>query len=66
MEASKSIKELNFRAWLDSPWKGFFVDRYGKVELKMKNDTGIQEKMLAHIGNVSFEFSIFVNYAARG
>ena len=29
------------------------MDRYGKVELKMKKDTGIDEKMLTHIGNVS-------------
>ena len=52
LESSKAIKELNFRAWLDSPWKGFFVNRYGKVELKMKKDTGIEEETLTHIGNV--------------
>ena len=53
LEESKKISELNFREWLDSPWKGFFEDRYGKVELKMKKDTGVDEEILTRIGNVS-------------
>ncbi|CAK8678756.1 2-oxoglutarate dehydrogenase complex component E1-like isoform X2 [Clavelina lepadiformis] len=52
LETSKSINELNFRHWLDSPWKGFFQDRYGKVELKMLKDTGLDEDTLRHIGEV--------------
>lgn len=53
LEDSKKISELNFREWLDSPWKGFFENRYGKVDLKMKKETGIDEETLNHIGNVS-------------
>ncbi|XP_078492481.1 2-oxoglutarate dehydrogenase complex component E1-like isoform X2 [Ciona intestinalis] len=49
LEASKKIDELNFRHWLDSPWKGFFQDVYGNVELKVA-DTGVPEEVIQHIG----------------
>nr|CAB3264555.1 2-oxoglutarate dehydrogenase-like, mitochondrial [Phallusia mammillata] len=51
LESSKSISQLNFRSWLDSPWKGFFKDPYGTVDLKIK-DTGISEEQLRHIGQL--------------
>jgi len=57
LEDSKKINELNFREWLDSPWKGFFEDRYGKVELKMRKDTGVDEEVLTRMGNVRLQSS---------
>uniref|UniRef100_H2ZNK1 2-oxoadipate dehydrogenase complex component E1 n=1 Tax=Ciona savignyi TaxID=51511 RepID=H2ZNK1_CIOSA len=51
LESSKEISELNFRHWLDSPWKGFFQDVHGTVDLKMA-DTGVSEDVLQHIGKV--------------
>jgi len=47
---SHNIHEIRYRNWLDSPWKGFFTDAYGQVDMKMK-DTGIPEDQIVHIGN---------------
>jgi len=52
LEASKKISRLGFRDWLDSPWKGFFQDQIGTVDLTVAQ-TGVDENTLNHIGNVS-------------
>ena len=52
---STKIEEINYRDWLDSPWKNFFLSDGGKVILECK-DTGIEEEVLKTIGTVSFDF----------
>lgn len=51
LEKAKTETMLQFRHWLDSPWKGFFKDPFGKVDLKVA-DTGCPEEELKHIGDV--------------
>nr|XP_039273817.1 2-oxoglutarate dehydrogenase, mitochondrial-like isoform X1 [Styela clava] len=56
IEKAKTETMLQFRHWLDSPWKGFFKDPYGKVDLKVA-DTGLPEEELKHIGEVMSQAS---------
>merc|ERR1719427_1281556 len=44
-----NIEVINFRDWLDSPWKNFFINDGGLVNLLCK-DTGATEETLNHIG----------------
>jgi len=50
LEDSSKIELINYRNWLDSPWKNFFMNDVGKVKLECK-DTGKDEATLSHIGD---------------
>merc|ERR1739838_149519 len=54
---STKIEEINYRDWLDSPWKNFFLSDGGKVILECK-DTGIEEEVLKTIGTGFSEQSV--------
>jgi len=49
LEASTKIEAIDYRNWLDSPWKGFFKNPTGRVDL-VCNDTGVCEETLQTIG----------------
>jgi len=49
LEKSKQETKLEFRHWLDSPWKGFFQDDRGTWVGEKLPETGVSKETLARI-----------------